>query len=203
MFPVCEDFVVRQSDAEPNLKPTQVDAKWARLRGGGSYTTTWRIVLQGKADAPVVVTGVEIVDFVRVPLPEKPAVISPPQTTCDDGSGGTFVERYFELDLDDSQPRIVPRGAETGVDSEGPEPPAKFPYTVSRLDPELFNLEIFGGEKPCICSWRLAVSWTSGGQSGVHVVERGSEGPIRSATISEDAATYRWDDNGNLEKEKG
>lgn len=196
VLPYCEDLVVGRSDAKPQLKPAQVDARWARLRQGAT-TAWWQIIVQGKTDTPVVLTKIEIVDLQRIPLPKHPVRIQHPVTGCG-GEGGDVLERYFEVNFDKAHPKIVARPANVSLDGGKPEGPTKFPYTVSRVDPEVFWLETYG-EQPSICIWRLALHWSSQGDTGVEIVERGSEGPFRTATFDgEKMPAYGWEGEDGL-----
>jgi hypothetical protein len=69
------------------------------------------------------------------------------------------------------------------------QPAAKFPFKVSKSDPEEFELWVDGHN--CLCTWRLAIDWTSGDRSGVTHLDHGFD-KIRTIT-KQDFPGYFYD----------
>jgi hypothetical protein len=88
---------------------------------------------------------------------------------CNPG-GGPIESRFYDV-IFDKRPRLVPR---PGVDITGEtaEPVVDFPLKISKSEPEHFTFRIVPGPA-CMCSWRLALDWTSGGRSGRTIIDRG------------------------------
>jgi hypothetical protein len=70
--------------------------------------------------------------------------------------------RYYELVLDE-HPRLTARPGRD-VDDTITEPVKDFPFKVSDSDPEYFEFDIAPGPA-CLCSWKIALDWTSRGRS--------------------------------------
>jgi hypothetical protein len=124
--------------------------------------STVEISIQGESERTITLTGVDI-EVDRRPRPAG-AVFSNP---CGDAIRG----RALKVDLDRRPPVVVasvddPEGIVDAVDENGQSPyrPMRFPYTVSLTDPLL--LRIVAETERCLCTWRAAIRWRSGGESG-------------------------------------
>ncbi len=169
----CEDFIVEASLLSSVPDGDDLNAQWVYEHGGATFSIVAPMVLtvQGKGEEAVVLTGLRIKELERLPEPTHLADLLPCGAT-----GGALEERFFKVDFGDP-PKVT---AEPGYDaSTGKvvQAPAKFPFKVSVSDPEVFYLEL--EERPCFCTWRLALDWVSGGRSGTTVIDRGF-GKIRT-----------------------
>src|SRR6185436_605436 len=127
----------------------------------------------------------EVIDFERHPADPSAIEIS----TCGE-SGGGQATRYFEISLDPPHPRVI--ALPDKPVGEKPVPAVKFPYRVSRSDPEYFQMIPNG--PACLCSFRLAIDWSSGDQSGQLILDRGF-GPIVIDTQL-DIPSHHWQSDG-------
>jgi hypothetical protein len=161
----CEGFMVNKKFLRSMPKPKDVNAEWAYGNGGATKYGKMILTIQGRSRSAVVLEAVRIVDFERNPAPDENVEVIP----CFPG-GGLQTVRYFEVDLD-KRPKIIPRPSDPIPPDDKVEPAVKFPFKVSRSDPEVFEMWVDGPE--CLCSWRLAIDWTSEGRSGTTIVDRG------------------------------
>lgn len=86
------------------------------------------------------------------------------------GCGSEVEPRYFRVDLDRPEPRVVP---ESGTPD--------FPYRVDQAEPE--QLVVTPQVTDALVEWRLRVAWTSGEESGELVLDDGGE-PFRTAAVT-------------------
>jgi hypothetical protein len=155
--------------ADPSSPQARVS--WAERNGGiDAFNTALTVVIQGRSDASVILSGltVDVVSRDRPPTGTfAPAL----------GAGGIGV-RYFLVDLDQRSPEAV-----LGELNE-PQPgqrPINFPYKVSLSDPEVFM--IFASTERCDCRWILKLHWQSGDKEGTTTIRDGDE-PFRTASGS-------------------
>lgn len=191
--PSCEDLVVGQKSLKSAPKRlADLTPQWARSEGGGSVGR-WELIVQGKTDQIVVLTGLEVLELERASLPPGPIVVEAGDT-CSDSTGGFQPVRYLDADLTRTPPRISARKGSDPVNSSKTTRIA-FPYNVSRSVAEVIDLET-SGKDGCLCSWKLGVRWASGGKSGMLELDRGSDGKILTSVVDrETVATYAWDDD--------
>jgi hypothetical protein len=82
---------------------------------------------------------------------------------ANDGCGAGAPPRYFDVDLASARPVVKPVA---GVDDAGRTIPAvAFPFTVSRSEPEIFELS--AASPTTSTTWFLALEWSSGDRTGV------------------------------------
>jgi hypothetical protein len=184
----CQDFAVPKSVLSHLPKPTDggLDANWIYEHGGAAVGAL-AFTFQGKSEAAVLIRQVRVVDLVRNPAPSDVVHILP----CGPQGGGAR-PRYFEVNLGDP-PNITARPSELDEDGEQ-KPPVEFPIkvTVSNSDLELYVLRVAGPE--CFCEWRLAIDWTSAGQSGTTIVGYGSPKIRSDKTDLRDRPQYAFVD---------
>jgi hypothetical protein len=151
-----------------NLDDPQARRGWARSQGAvDAYSTDVAIVIEGKAETPVVLLDLRVRVVARRPPPAWSHLLPP-------GAGAVAV-RYFHVDLDDSPPRL-----RYGVPDEPTgDPPVQFPYRVSASDPEVFY--IIAETQRCDCSWIAELDWSAGGRSGTTRIDDGGK-PFRTAS---------------------
>ena len=161
----CEAFSLPTSQLRALPKGSYPDTKWIYEHDGATFSRNMSITVQGEDADAVVLLGLRVVDFERSSVPGNLAHIG-----CD-ATGGEQPTRYLDVILSDP-PRIV---SKPGIDDAGKvtQPAAKFPFKVSNSDPEFFELEI--GGPPCLCTWRLALDWTSKGRKGTTIIGRDSD----------------------------
>jgi hypothetical protein len=106
------------------------------------------------------------------------------ETEC--GSG--FAHRYYKVDLDSSQPRLIPT---EGMEDGRSIPAQPFPLKINNGDPETLRVEATTVAKDI--RWRLDIPWYSGSDSGTYSV--GVEGaPLTTygtARVGTAYASYR------------
>lgn len=185
----CEAFTIGRRLTKTLPKRADFNAKWAYERGGGNEgrTEIWLIV-QGESDTAVILRGMEIVDVDRRPVDPDAIAL----TTCYP-EGGIVDERYFDVNFDPDHPSITPRPG-TYSHPLANSRAVKFPFRISQSEPESFSLRVRGG--PCLCNWRLAINWSSGGKSGQLIVDRGFSKIITDTR--DDVSIYQWRENGKF-----
>jgi hypothetical protein len=161
----CEGFTLNKKLLRAMPKPKDVKAEWVYKNGGATRFGTIILTIQGKSQFTVVIDALRVVDLERHPAPPHVAEVLP----CDP-EGGLQAVRYFDVDLS-KRPKVIPRPSDPLPPEDKRQPAAKFPFKVSRSDPEVFELWVDGPE--CLCAWRLAVDWTSGGQSRTTFLDHG------------------------------
>ena len=169
----CENYTIPRSFL-PSLPKidTGYAPKWIYEHGGATLGAPLLIV-EGKSQDAVVLKRIRLVDVHRNALPASAIGV----LSCGP-VGGVLVSRHLELNMDN--PAVV-KSRRGEVDPDGTRQSAyKFPFKVSNSDPETFALGFAGS--PCLCDWRLAIDWTSGGRSGTTIVGR-SFGSVSSDTL--------------------
>jgi hypothetical protein len=161
----CEGFIFDKKLLRSISKPKDVNAEWVYENGGATSFGKMILTIQGKSQSAVVIDALRIVDLERHPAPPHAVEVLP----CDP-EGGLQTVRFFEVDLG-KRPKVMPRPSDPLPPDDKPQPAAKFPFKVSRSDPEVFELWVEGPE--CLCAWRLAIDWTSGGQSRTTFLDHG------------------------------
>jgi hypothetical protein len=193
----CENFTIPKSflpsipkSENGNLTAGGLDAKWIYENGGATLSEA-ELTIQGNTEDAVIIHRLRVVDLERKPAVKDAIGVLP----CG-GSGGDMYPRSFEVVMGD-QPQIRHRRVENAPVPEGvptPEPlDTDLPIKVSNSDPEIFMLKVTGPE--CFCEWRLAIDWTSRGQSGTTVVDHGF-GKIRSDTFDYKQRDVYWLQDG-------
>jgi hypothetical protein len=169
----CEGFVVRNALLKSLPRGDKLDAEWAYKNGGATANPVGALIIQGKSDDAVVIQNLSIIDVHMEEVPADASEIYP----CNPG-GDHIASRYYEVVLDE-QPRLIQRPG-IDVDDNTTEPIKEFPYRISRSEVEYFTL-ILGQQGPrCICSFRLALDWISGGRSGRTIIGRKFGDSIRT-----------------------
>jgi hypothetical protein len=184
----CEGLVVHKKLLRPlsKMKPEDIDAKWAYESGGATQDGKMILTIQGRSPTAVIVDSLRVVDFERRAAPANNLKVLP----CDP-QGGLQTVRYFEVSLG-KRARVVPRPSDPDPNPDyKQQPAAKFPFKVSRSDPEVFELWVTGPD--CLCTWRLAIDWTSGDRSGTTYLDHGFD-KIRTITNrDQDLPSYFYD----------
>jgi hypothetical protein len=184
----CEGLVVHKKLLRPlsKMKPKDIDAKWAYENGGATQDGKMILTIQGKSRTAVIIDSLRVVDFERRAARAGNVKVLP----CNP-QGGLQTVRYFEVDLD-KHPRVIPRPSDPDPNPDyKQQPAAKFPFKVSRSDPEVFELWVSGPD--CLCTWRLAIDWTSGDRSETTYLDHGFD-KIRTITNrNQDLPSYSYD----------
>jgi hypothetical protein len=158
----CEGFVVRNALLKSLPVKNELNAEWAYENGGATANNIIVLTIQGKSEDAVVLKGIHIVDVEPSPAPSDISAVFP----CP-GRGGHLDRRYYELVLD-KHPSLTAQPGRS-EDDEITEPVKDFPFKVSNSDPEYFEFDIAAGP-PCLCSWKIAVDWTSRGRAGTTII---------------------------------
>lgn len=157
---------------------TPAPANWPRFAGQTGAAVAGNDVvevsIQGESSRTITLTDIDV-DTERAERPDGAVFTNP----CGDATRG----RSVRFDLDRTPPQLVDSVAdEEGVlpltDAPGrraPEP-LELPWTVSITDSLL--LKIVATTRTCLCTWRAAISWRSGGESGTIRVDNGGTGYV-------------------------
>jgi hypothetical protein len=143
--------------------------------------------MQGKSDDAVVIENMYIVSVQMEGVSSDLSYVYP----CNPG-GGPITSRYFEVVLD-KRPRLKQHPGTDGVDKVT-EPIKKFPYKVTKDEVEYFYFTLGESGPACICSWKLALDWTSGGRSGRTIIDR-KFSSIRTF-VPDQSVEYGWYERG-------
>ena len=189
-FGRCEGFDVDNSLLKSLPVRDKLNAEWAYKNGGATDNSVITLTIQGNSDAAVVLKGIHIVDLERSPAPSDISAVYPCEV-----SGGHLDRRYYELVLDE-HPRLTARPGRD-VDDTITEPVKDFPFKVSDSDPEYFEFDIAPGPA-CLCSWKIALDWTSSGRSGTTIIDRGFSG-IRTVVTKAEIPYYNLQKDGSWE----
>ncbi|MEV6742365.1 helix-turn-helix transcriptional regulator [Streptomyces sp. NPDC051104] len=118
------------------------------------------ITSQTASAEAVLMTGIKVFVLHRAPLPTS-------GITVDDGQCGEVqAVRPFTTDLNRPQPVLIAKPDPGGPGDPG-HPPVKFPFRISRTDPEVFEITTSGN---CDCRYAFEVDWVAAGKSGSTVV---------------------------------
>jgi hypothetical protein len=186
----CEGFILPNYRLQSLPSGDKLNAEWAYENGGATASNIVILTVQGNSEDAVVLKGIRIVDLERSPAPSNVSAVYP----CE-GGGGHLDRRYFELVLDE-HPRLTARPGRS-VDDTITEPVKDFPFKVSNSDPEYFEFDIVDGP-PCLCSWKIALDWTSRGRSGTTIIDRGFSG-IRTVVTKADVPFHYLQKDGSWE----
>jgi hypothetical protein len=167
-------------DHASGLEPDQLDWSEHPVGEGGFATSPMEVYVsvQGRSDAEVVLTGLDVELVSRGPVPTGTLLTAEP---C--GGPGEF--RWLGVDLDATPPSVVAELDETNPNFRDAPPEQRtaiaFPYEVARDDAETFLVE--AGTQGCDCAWRLRLSWQSQGRSGTAVIDDRGD-PFRTVATS-------------------
>jgi hypothetical protein len=142
-----------------------LNAEWAYENGGATANNIVVLTLQGDSEDAVVLKGIRIVEVEQSPPPSDISAVFP----CH-GQGGHMDRRYYEVVLD-KHPKMTAQPGRSEDDTVT-EPVKDFPFKVSNSDPEYFEFDIADGPS-CLCSWKIAVDWTSRGLAGTTIIDHG------------------------------
>ncbi|MBM7503770.1 hypothetical protein ACFPER_09815 [Agromyces aurantiacus] len=159
--------------------PAQVasfDGRWIVDHGGLPTVSqtidvdrTLELTLHGSGDETVVVHGIDVVDFEPLAVDDEMAVIHECRPRGGGDMGGMMDVSALAVDFA-GQPPVL----------ELTDPELRFPYQVSKDDPEGFDILIAdngtGDEEACFCRWNLGVSWSAGEDTEQTVIEGDSIG---------------------------
>lgn len=172
---------------------TSLTEAWVYEQGGATVKSVFDLIVQGQADQTVILNDLRVVDLTERPVPRDWVELN----KCP-AAGGDVDIREFQLDLGDPSPEVVSVGAEG-------EAAVEFPFTVSRDEPEVFRVSTWATSVDCLCTWNLALDWTSEGDVGSLPVSHDS-GQIRTAVVNDatlpyyeltpDNALYTWSETG-------
>jgi hypothetical protein len=182
----CEGFVVSNSLLNSLPEKDKLNAGWAYENGGATANNIIVLTIQGNSEDAVVLKGISIVEVEPSPAPSDISAVFP----CH-GQGGHMDRRYYEVVLD-KHASITARPGRS-EDDEITEPIKDFPFKVSNSDPEYFEFDIAAGP-PCLCSWKIAVDWTSRGRAGTTIIGHGSSSIRTVVTNAQLDYYYRQDD---------
>jgi hypothetical protein len=192
-YPDCEVHVIDSALLNSLPSRDRFDAKWVHDHDGASYyRSALSIIVQGRSDAAVVLTGLEVVDVERIPVPQSAVGVS----KCELGLGGQLGVRYFRINFNGSRPTIEAVPSDQ-ADAEGNiEPAVDFPYKVSSSEPEVFYVLAYGPD--CVCEWDMNLHWSSEGKAGTVKLLR--DGAKIRKVFDDDIPLYEWHEDGRLEQ---
>jgi hypothetical protein len=136
--------------------------KYMHSKGGiDGFNTSVTIVVQGRDERSVVLTGIDVHVLDRRP---------PHGTYIDIGGGADLPPRLLSVDLDDPRPTATPRTTGSTAWS--------FPLKVSSTDPEVFILT--AQTSKCDCKWVAELEYVASGKPGsIRIDDNGK--PFRTA----------------------
>jgi hypothetical protein len=145
--------------------PTAMTETWARGAGGiDNQGTYFRLTLQSVGPDAVNIQGVRVVEVERVPADTGIAVS--PAIPNEGGCGGNTPQQNFAIDLGRTPPTV---NFDNGM---------AIAFTVTNSELEQFNVSAVipdGHDCQCLIKWKLAVNWSSMGNSGVEYVTDGDQ----------------------------
>lgn len=143
---------------------------WAQQHQGlEGFMTAVEFIVEGIASSAVVLTGLRIELIDRRP-PPRGVVVQP-------FGGAPVGVRHFQVDLCASPPTV-----ESIEDEFEPIPAVKFPYRVTPVEPEAFNIRAYA--EKCDATWRARLEWRHQGKTGSTVIDNGGE-PFRTVSGSQ------------------
>jgi hypothetical protein len=147
---------------------------WARRNGGiDSDVTGIRVVIVGRDADPIVLTDLMIEVTRRMPAP-RGVNIAP-------FGGSAFPNRWFQVNLD-----ATPVTVESLLGDDPTSPAVRFPYRISRTDPEEFV--ILASTQRYDTSWVAHLKWVYHGENGETRIDDHGK-PFRTAASSR-SVTY-------------
>lgn len=171
----CETFAV-PTELLPSLpRSAELNAQWVYSHNGATSRRLINLVVQGKTQDAVILTGMRVVDLKARKPPSDIAEILP----CGRIQQQVVPVRYFDVQLGDPPSIVSKPGYAPDPQTGETEPATSFPYKVSNSEAEVFLLAVSGPD--CFCDWRLALDWTSGDRSGTTTIDHGF-GEVRSDT---------------------
>jgi hypothetical protein len=157
-------YWITKSVAAGEQKPTPADGV---LASGGWVELT----MQAASGETVILENISVQLVSRQP-PAAGDLLEP------DEGGGELDPRYFALDLDAPTPALV---AYPGDNAGQNIPAARFPFTVSEQDPEVFLIQV--NASLSMSSFRLELHWVSNGRAGTTTVDNQGQ-PFVVSSIS-------------------
>lgn len=139
--------------------------------GGPASPQGFFFTVQGRTEADVVLTGLEVHVEERRPAPLG--------VVLDDQCGGAGAFRWLGVNLDSDPPEILSYFSESLADLGDPTvtedelEPVRFPYHVSASEAEVFSVTAYALD--CDCEWWIELSWESMGRSGTTRIDNEGE----------------------------
>ncbi|WP_405713819.1 MULTISPECIES: helix-turn-helix domain-containing protein [unclassified Streptomyces] len=182
--PCGQHYVLDQKPEDVPPPPSPQDTRgWARALGGvDGGSMQLELTVQGKSGQAVVLSGLHVRTLSR----KAPLAWS--AYSMGEGCGSGITPQSFDIDLDDSQPALIPVAGQQG---DVRVPPKNFPFQVSSTDVEVFDLKahVEGHD----VSWYLELDWNSGGRKGTLRIDDGGK-PFRTSSIqARPKYMYRYD----------
>jgi hypothetical protein len=143
-----------------------------------------QITAQASADG-VLITGIKTVKLHRAPAPTSGIFLAAGE--CGDNQA----VRTFWVDLDKEPPTITGRDSQ---DSLTTIRATRFPFKVSRADPEVFEMVPF--VRSCACTVSYEVDWVANGQQGKTIVDNDGHGFGYVPDSARLRQYYEYFDNG-------
>ena len=158
--PHVPEFVISRPIEEigppPNGDFEQGRYAWAHAQGGvDALQSLVRFVVRGETEQPVVLLGLRVEIVERAP-PLEGTLVSY------FGQGAPAAVRFFEIDLDDGQPRAKFIG-----DDE--QEATLFPFRVSSSELEIFD--VIARSLRSDVSWRLRLDYVAKGEQGTTTID--------------------------------
>ncbi len=163
----------------------QQTKRWKAQHGAVTADYSRLIVtVQGRSDAAVLLTGLRFHVARRDPPLQGIHIV--PLGQC-----GDEAVRKFAVDLDKAQPTTKPIGSYP--EANGKVPVSRFPYKVSRGDPEYIELVAY--TRTHECTWTATLDWVADGKPGSTALTGEGGAPFR-VTSTRNASAYQYDYGG-------
>lgn len=169
---LLEDVPVTALEDDESLQLAEFDGEWIVEHGGLPVAPRrLELTLHGNGDETVVIHSIDVVDFEPLPTADEMIVIYECRPF-----GGEMVVPSLEANFA-SQPPVM----------ELSDPELRFPYEVSKDDPEVFDIQVLnpGEPQPCFCRWNIGVSWSAGADLQQMVIEGESLGVSTGISASD------------------
>jgi hypothetical protein len=147
-----------------------LNAEWAYKNGGATSNRQAILTVQGRSDDAIVLRDLRLID---VKFDDPPADLS--EVIPCDGAFQEIQPPYYQVIMLPGSDgngggglRQIP-----GLDKDGrtTEPVKQFPFEVTNSHIEYFRLDLGSIGAPCICSWRMALDWTSSKGAGSTIID--------------------------------
>lgn len=146
----------------------EADEQAMRRSGGINVTPRYiELTIRGTSANAIVLKSLRLIMLERRTAPTGAYV----SQTC---GGPSLTPRIYDVDIDDPNPRLVPRQQ---TESENQPAARPFPYQVSRSDAEVIRVNAV--TRSCDCSWALELLYVDGERSVTRRIDDGGK-PFRT-----------------------
>ncbi|MEW2301554.1 serine protease [Streptomyces sp. NPDC006655] len=187
----ADDILVQKADYCPPYYYPGTIARYV-MRAGSDYAATapvegplvLDITNQTSSKEAVILSGIHILVRRRSPAPTSGITVQY------SGCGGAVIVRYFSVDLDAAQPKVV---AEAGGGADGHAPPVRFPFSITPGDPEIFELTATGTQD---CTFDIEIDWIAAGRPGKTILDNHGK-HFRQLRVAKNLPNYTFPSGQN------